>query len=328
MTDPALHKEIWRTLSDGRPVAVTSHVRLDGDGAGSCLALRHALRRVGADCRCVFQPPMPPMFDFLPGMDECCGSVDSLPAEYHLVIVDCGHPGRVGPIGEEFNGAVDTTNIDHHDTNTRFGDLNYVDPDASSCGEMMRRLLRSAEQPLTLEIAECLFTAVVHDTGRFSHQDTSPEAFTVCGECVAAGVRPDELMQNIFLSPTPAQVRLQQRAMATLEFHADGRIATMAVTERMFRETGLRPVDTEGFAEIPISIRGVQASALLKEMADCGYIKVSMRSKGEVDVCAVAGEFGGGGHTHAAGCEISEPIEAVRRAIVEALQNRLRAHAG
>jgi len=268
------------------------------------------------------------MFDFLPGMDESGDSAEALPDEYHLVVVDCGHLGRIGPIGQELTGAIDTTNIDHHDTNTGFGDLNYVDPGASSCGEMIRRLLRSAGQPLTLEIAECLFTAVVHDTGRFSHQDTSPEAFTVCGECVAAGVRGDELMQNIFLSPTPAQVRLQQRAMATLRFHAEGRIATMAVTERMFQETGLRPVDTEGFADIPISIRGVQASALLKEMPDCGYIKVSMRSKGEMDVCAVAGEFDGGGHTHAAGCEISKPLNEVRRAIVEAMHNRLRAPTG
>ncbi len=327
MSDSALLNQIWATLTDGQPVVVTSHVRLDGDGAGSSLALCHALRLMGTDCRCVFPPPKPPVFEFLPGMDEAAESAEALPEAYHLVVVDCGNLGRLGPLGQDLTGAVDTTNIDHHDTNTRFGGLNYVDPSASSCGEMMRRLLNAAGRPLTLEIAECLFTAVVHDTGRFSHQDTTPEAFAVCGECVAAGARPDELIQNIFMSPTAAQVRLQQMAMATLRFHAEGRVATMVVTERMLRRTGLRAVDTEGFAEIPISVRGVQASALLKEMPDCDYTKVSMRSKGDVDVCAVAGAFGGGGHTHAAGCEVSEPLDDVRRAVVEALCSRLRAPA-
>ena len=319
------HKAIWTLMLAGQAVVVTSHERLDGDGIGAALALWHGLKQRGVETCHFFQRPIPSMFGFLEGLDECCADPADLPDSYNLVVVDCGGLDRVGRLAEQLTGALNTVNIDHHGSNTCFGDLNYVDPAASSCGEMVYELLEAGGVPLTRQIAECIFTAIVTDTGQFSHQDTTPEALSICAECVRAGARPHELVERLFMSPSPAQVKLRHLALGTLRFHARGRVATMLITRDMFHQTGLGPEDTEGFAEVPISIQGVQASALLKEMPGCDYIKVSMRSQNSVDVCAVARAFGGGGHTHAAGCEIRDALESVRQTVADRLTARIQA---
>ncbi len=318
-----MHRAIWEVMTDGLPAVLTSHARLDGDAVGSVLAFWHGLRHRGVEAHQYFQPPIPAMFHFLPGMDNCCGDPAHLPASYNLVVIDCGAFDRIGDAADRLTGRVQTVNIDHHDGNSLFGDINYVDPRASSCGEMVCELLGAGGVPLSGPIAECLFTAIVTDTGQFSHQDTTPEALNVCAECVRAGARPHELIRKLFMSPSPAQVKLRHLALGTLQFHDQGRIATMEITQDMFRRTELGPLDTEGFAEVPISIQGVWASVLFKEMPGCGYIKVSMRGRGEVDVRQVACVFGGGGHRYAAGCEIQDSLANVRSAVVRELERQL-----
>jgi len=333
-----IRKAIWRVLGDGLPVVVTSHMRLDGDAVGSALALWHGLTAKGVRAYHLFQPagqpeppqgqdllaPTPSMFGFLKGLECCLRDPAELPPSYNLVVIDCGGFDRLGELGPRLTGSVRTVNIDHHDSNACFGDLNYVDPMASSCGEMVYELLRDGGVPLTADIADCLFTAIVTDTGQFSYEHTTPEALSICAECMRAGTQPYELMRRLFMSPSPGQVKLRHLALGTLRFHGEGRIATMTVTEEMFRQTGLGPADTEGFAEIPIAIQGVQASALLKEMPGCDYIKVSMRSRESVDVCRVAQAFGGGGHVRAAGCEIRDGLENVRETVAGRLELALR----
>ncbi len=323
MPDDTTYMSVWAALTNGPPVLVTSHERLDGDGIGSALALWHALLHAGVESHPVFQPPTPSMFDFLPGVQRNCAGTDRIPDAYSLVVVDCGSFSRVGRVAEELTGRARLINIDHHDSNTMFGDLNCVDSSASSCGEMVWRLLEAAETPLTAEIAQCIFTAIVSDTGQFAHQDTTPRAFRVCASCVEAGARPHTLIRKLFMSPSPDQVRLRHLALGTLQFHCGGAVATMEVTEEMFARTNLAPVDTEGFAEIPIAIQGVRASALLKEMPSCDFVKVSMRSGEPVDVCAVARAFGGGGHKHAAGCEIAHTLTEARDAVVRELARQI-----
>ncbi len=317
-------RAIWEALTDGLPAVITSHVRLDGDGVGCALALRLALIGKGVEATVALDPPVPTMFGFLPGMDEVRSGPDGLPERYNLVVIDCGSLERTGELAPALGGRARTVNIDHHGSNAVFGDLNYVVPNASSCGEILHGLLAAGGVPLSLPIAECLLTAVVSDTGQFSHQDTTPAAYEVAGQCVEAGARPHVVVRNLFCPPTPAQMRLRAMAMGTLSFHCDQQVSTMEVTDEMFSATGLAPIDTEGFAEIAIGIQGLEAAALLKEMPDCDYIKVSMRSREYVDVAAVAGVFGGGGHKHAAGCEIYDTLEAARNAIVAELDRRVR----
>jgi len=316
-------KAAWQALTGGLPAVLTSHVRVDGDAVGSVLALWHGLRAAGVGAYVFLEGPVSEMFDFLPGIDERSRSLDGVPETCNVVVVDCGSYGRIGSAAEALLRRGPVINIDHHDGNTMFGDVNYVDPAASSCGEMVYAMLKDAGVPLDRATAECIFAAVLTDTGQFSHQDTTAEAFSVCAACVRAGVDPYKMARRLFLSPSPDQVKLRHLALGTLRLHHGGQIATMEVTEEMFRQTGLGPPDTEGLAEVAISIRGVRAAALLKEMPGAGFVKVSMRSHDDMDVRAVADAFGGGGHRNAAGCEIKGLLEDVREAVVRELSRRL-----
>jgi phosphoesterase RecJ-like protein len=305
-------------------VVVTAHIRPDGDSIGAVLALWHGLRSVGVEAYAFLEDPPPPMFAFLPGAGGTLDDADRLPGAFSLVVLDCGLLDRVGEHRGRLLGRGPTVNIDHHDANAMFADLNYVDPEASSCGEMLFPLLADGGVPFTADIAECLYTAIVTDTGQFSHGDTTPEALRISAECMQMGVDPEAVAYRLFYAESAERFRLRQMAMSTLELHGGGRIATLCVTEEMFRQTGLGPVDTEGFADLPIRIDGVRASALLKEMPGQDYIKVSMRSRDSVDVFAVAKVFDGGGHTNAAGCEIPDDLVGVRRRVADELLLQLK----
>jgi len=321
--------QIWDVLTDGMPVVVTSHERLDGDAVGAALALWHGLRQAGVACAQVYEPPVPAVFGFLPGLDGQVELPEGLPERFHLVVVDCASLDRVGRLAGYAGRAVTTINIDHHLTNDAFGDINYVRPDASPSGELVYRILASAGAPIDADIAQCLYTAILTDTGRFSYANTTATVLEVCGRLLEAGVRPWEVSAKLYDSPPEQLVRLKGATLSTLQLAADGRIATMQITEQMFRDCGARSIDTQGFSDLPLAVAGVKASALLKEITPEGrppYVKVSLRSRAssdDVDVCAVAEAFGGGGHRRAAGCEFTCALAEARAVVVERLCRRL-----
>ncbi len=321
---------IWEVLTDGRPVVVTSHVRLDGDGLGSSLALWHALRTAGIRAEVTFPPPMPEVFDYLSGLDERITDLEKdLPERFHLVVIDCGSLARVGELADYADRADKIINIDHHSTHDQFGDVNLIEEDTSSSGELIFGVLEQAGVELTPDIAECLYTAILTDTGRFSYSNTTRSAFEICGRLVEAGADPSELSERIYYSPPASVVRLRGCAINTLQLEEDGRIATCHITRDTFAQTGTQPVDTQGFADIPIAVKGVEGSALLKELSpshDPEYVKVSLRSRASTDtvnVCEVAEHFGGGGHRHAAGCELEGPLEEARQRVVDVIREQL-----
>jgi phosphoesterase RecJ-like protein len=318
--------QVWQALTDGTPVVVTSHQDLDGDGIGASLALWHALRGVGVRCTQIFESPVPAVFEFLAGLDQRAGSVDELPDRFQLAVVDCSSLRRIGSLAAQMDRVDRIVNIDHHLTNDLFGEVNYVERDVSSCGELVYRTMVAGGVPITKEIADCLFTAILTDTGRFCHANSTMQCFEICAELVRAGAHPYELADKIYYSPPPAVIRLQTLAMGTLELEDDGRVATMQISEEMFRRTGTRAADTQGFADIPVFVKGVEVSVLLKELPDASGsngIKVSLRSRpGDdgVDVCSVAKAFGGGGHRHAAGFELAGTLAEARLAVVDRLR--------
>lgn len=322
---------IWEVLTDGTPVVVTSHVRLDGDGIGAALALWHGLRSEGVPAHFRLEPPIPSVFDFLPGLGERLRSFDTLPSRFHLVVVDCGSLTRIGALADYADRAADIVNIDHHRTREDFGDHHFVREKVSSSGELVYRVLEAAGVEITPEIAVPLYVAILTDTGSFSYGNTTRSAFEICARLVEAGASPWRIAERIFYSPPARVVRLKGMAIGTLRLEHDGRIATCQITRETFERTGTRPVDTQGFADIPISVEGVEASALLKELSpehDPHYVKVSLRSRASVDsvdVSEVAESFGGGGHRHAAGCELEGPLETARERVVETLRRRLEA---
>lgn len=316
-------RDIWRALTDGLPVVVTTHQRADGDAVGSVLALFHALKGAGANCFALFEPPVPPMLTFLPGAESRVESLQPLPETYQLAVLDAGDFERIGAWHGQLSEAARTICLDHHASTDDFGDLFLVCPEASSTGELVYELLVAAGARITPEIAECLFTAIVTDTGQFAFENTTAECMSACAEFLRIGVDPAVLADRLFHSQTEAQVRLRHLAGATLQRSCGGRIAIMHITADMFAETGLHPIHTDRFANMPLHIDGVLAGVLLKEMPGEGYIKVSLRSRPPVDVCAVARHFGGGGHVRAAGCQIDGTLENARRAVTEQLRRQI-----
>ena len=319
-----MEQKIWQTLTDGKPAVLTSHVNLDGDGLGATVALWHALRQQGVQAYHIYEQPTPKVFDFLPGMAEALGPCPDLPSSYNLAVLDCGSFDRVGSVAKYLDGRAFTINIDHHLTNSFFGNINYVDRSASSCGELVYRILRRAGVPLSREIADCLFVAIVTDTGMFSYRNTTSESLDMAAELVRCGVLPYELDRKVFRAPPASQLELQGMALQTLRLEAEGRIATMKLTGEMFAKCGVGPTDTQGFADIPASIRGVEVGVLLKDVSGCDDVKVSLRSNDRVDVCEIARSFGGGGHSLASGCEVKGTIDQVEQTVVNKIREQLR----
>ena len=320
----ATEERIWQVLTNGTPVVVTSHQGLDPDGLGSALGLWHALRGRDVECRQVYPPPLPEAYAFLPGVQEAHYSADHLPADFNLVMVDCGAFGRVGDLAEHFNRANAIINIDHHATNDYFGDLCLVEENASSCGELAYRIIEKAGVKVTKEAAECIYAAILSDTGKFTYHNTNAEVFRICHKLVLAGANPTKMANRIYASPSLAEVRLKAEAVKTLKFKEDGKIGLMWITEDMFRSLGLDPVDCHGFADIPASVKGVEVGVLLKEMPEEDYVDISLRSRDHVDVCEIAGAFGGGGHRHAAGCEIVADLDEAEERLVQTIRRQFR----
>ncbi|MFP4027170.1 MAG: DHH family phosphoesterase [Candidatus Brocadiia bacterium] len=310
-------------------MVVTSHQNLDGDGAGAALALWNGLNKSAIKCLTYFKPPIPKALQSLPGLGEHVENITELPSRFHLVVLDCGSIDRIGELSREKTRFVKIINIDHHRTNDFFGHQNLVEQTVSSTAELVYRILKTGDVCFEESIARCLYAAILTDTGSFTFSNTTPQAFEIAAELVHLGVEPWRLADKLYFSPPEEVVRLKGLAISTLRLEKNGRVATMKITEDMFRQTGACPVDTQGFADIPISVRNVEVSALLKEIKGnpkppC--IKISLRSRAArqpVDVCAVAESFGGGGHRHAAGCEMEVDIDEARKIIVETLSQEL-----
>ena len=317
-----LERRIWQTLTDGTPLVLSTHVQMDGDAVGATLGLWHVLRDEGVEALCYLPPPVPRVYRFLPGVDEATAGPENLPPRFHLVLLDCANGERARSLVDARQRADLVINIDHHATNPSFGDVNYVDVEASSSGELVCRILRANGVEPGRAAAQCLYAAILTDTGRFGHSNTTAASLEVCAELVRLGASPHDLARRIYDSPSPAQVRLRALAAQTLQFAAGGKVAVVKVTAEMLERTGLDPADTQELAAIPICIDGVQAGILLKQMAG-GGVKVSLRSRGEVDVRLVAESFGGGGHVRAAGYETDLPLEAAVRTVVEKVTEQL-----
>jgi len=324
----SIDRRLWALITGSAPVVIGSHVRIDGDGLGASLALMHGLRDAGVECCAFIDSPVPTALGFLPGVRDLLPSPDALPERFGLVVLDCGSLARAGRLAEHAGRATKIFNIDHHATNDQFGDVNYVDPTASSSAEIVFRLLQAGGVALTPQIAENLYAGIVTDTGRFSYANTTAASLKMCGRLVEAGCRPQDLIDRVYLSPPQAVVRLQGLVIDTLRLEEEGRIATMEISREMFRRTGSSAVDTQGFAELPIGIRGVVLSALLKEMVERpGWVKVSLRGRASedgIDVARAAESLGGGGHRYAAGCEVKGPLEEARGTVLQALRRCLK----
>jgi phosphoesterase RecJ-like protein len=254
----------------------------------------------------------PPPLQAFPGVPaiECRAEVDgSFDAVF---VLECGDLARTGLAGLDRDALV---NIDHHPGNTLFGAINWFDGGAAACGEMVFEVIRALDVPLSVEMATHLYVAILTDTGSFHHSSLSPLTFDICRQLLEAGVDPVAVAHTVFDNCTVGRLRLFGAVMSTLETDASGRLATIRLDRAMAQASGGHPDDTEGLINMPLTVPGIQAVVFFKE-ADSGTFRVSFRSKGIIDVGAVAGGFGGGGHKNAAGCTVAGSLEEARASIL------------
>lgn len=301
-------KAILETIKQGRRFLVASHESPDGDALASTLALTLALREMGKEVVAYNRDGMPDAFVFLPGAATLVNAVPAGQFDVGIVL-DAGELRRAGTALPQ--SCTTMVNIDHHPHSERFTPLHYVDEQASATGVLVYRLLTAAGHPLSRDVAYCIYAAILSDTGSFRYSNADPEAFRVAGELIALGINPWDVASNLYENQEEKRLRLLALALQTLTVSPCGRYASISVTETMLDQTTAGPEHTDGFVNYPRSIHGVEVSLFFRQTAS-GTFKVGFRSKGTVDVGALARELGGGGHHNAAGAAVSGTLDQVR----------------
>jgi len=295
---------------------ITSHLKPDGDSIGSQVALAFALRALGKEVRVVNSDPAQPGLLPFPGVSDI-EIASQVEGEFDAVIVlECSELGRTGVAGLERFFII---NIDHHAGNTMYGAVNWFDAGAAACGEMVFDVIRSLDVPLTKEMAMHVYVAILTDTGSFHFSSLSPRTFDICRQALEAGADPVWIARTVYDNNSIGRIKLSSAILSTLEVDPSGRLATIRLDREMARTTGGSYDDLEGLINEPLTVKSVLAVAFFKEW-EPGVYRVSLRSKGEVDVRAVAQEFGGGGHKNAAGCTVTGDLAAVCGRVVPPIQ--------
>jgi len=312
-------KEVADRIRSGRNFLITGHRNPDGDALGSAIALQRLIRQMGKEARVVVRDGFAKPLHNIPGADEVTIS-DTLPADYPkaydaLFAMECPEVHRTGY--DVLPGPV--VNIDHHLGNEMYGEINFLDVDAPSVGEMVLQLNRNhLKLPLDRDTATAMYVSLSTDTGFFRYHNTTLRTFQAAEELVRAGAVPGDVNLWINESQPRGAIKLLGLCLTTLELHNDGKIATTELPKRFFREADASPEDTEGIVNYGRSIEGVTVSALLKEGDD--GTRVSLRAKPGVDVQKVAAMFGGGGHKAASGCTIPLPLAEAKAKLLSILQ--------
>lgn len=318
--------DVARKLNEGRRFLIAGHVMPDGDCIGSVLALGLALERQGREVSFVLPDPVPATYSFLPGAGRI--RINPPPAElcsgagFDLVLImDTSVPERLG----EFGGALKklresgstTVLIDHHVSAIPYGDINYIDPGAAAVGEIVHDLLKLLGWEIDKDIADCLYVAVVTDTGGFRFETTTAATHRRIAEFIEAGVNVRELSLRIFEERPLKSIMAVKAALDTLELSPCGRVAWMKMDLNAARRLKIEDEHTDGVVNYGGSIKGVEVALFFREL-EAGYVKVSFRSKSYVNVSRLAAEFGGGGHPRAAGALVKGDIDRVLCAVVGA----------
>jgi phosphoesterase RecJ-like protein len=303
---------------------ITSHERVDGDALGSELALYHLLRAAGKRASVYNQDETPENYRFLAGSDRIVHALPP-PEDFEVVfIVDCSDLQRVGREAGRIAAIGRLINIDHHVSNGGFCEAALIDPGASSTGELICRLAAYMGWPLTPEVATALYTAILTDTGGFRYENTGRASLLAAAGLVECGADPQWISEHVYESNPPEKIRLMTAALPTLSFDRDGRVGSLVVTQQMIAAAGARSEHTEGFVDIPRTILGVEIAILYLELPD-GMFKMSLRSKGHVDVERVARALGGGGHINAAACRLRGELPEIRKRVLAAIEASLAA---
>lgn len=312
---------IRRKLLACRRVAITSHLRPDGDSICTSLALALLLKRLGKVAHVVTKDKVPFPFQLL--SDTRLIRVGQIPPQGYdcVILLECADVGRSGQ--ENLDGYF-KINIDHHYSNFFYADINWVNPKAAAVGEMGFALAQRLKIPWTPRIANHLYCAIVSDTGSFQFSNTTAEALGVSAQLVRLGASPITVSERLYSNYAPEKIRLLGHVLSTLTMNPRGDLAVITMFRRDLAPFNHNEVDTEDITTLARSIKGVQAVLFFKEMEAPHTFRVSIRSKGKAHAASIAEHFGGGGHAHAAGFTAVGDYERLSREIPAAVEELLR----
>ena len=313
----ALQKELENATS----VLIGTHLNPDGDALGSALATSLYLDKIGIENEVICHHAPPHNLKFLPG----AARIHQVPKreKYDLgIVLDLDSIERLGTTGEYFAGCQRLVVIDHHIPHEKPGDLRIIDTSAPATAVILTRLLIELGANITPDIATCLITGIVTDTGSFRFRNTSPESLSLASYLLERGGALTQVQEEIFQSKTLGSARLLGRALEGMQLACDNQIAWATISADDFETMNATDVDTEGFVNELLFITSVQMAAILRE-PNRGRIRCSLRSRGDYDVASVARLFGGGGHKNAAGCTIEGSLQEAELQLVEGLKNCL-----
>ena len=311
--------QVVELIENKHRFGITTHIKPDGDGVGSSLGLCWLLNSLGKSAEVIVRGDIPPSYRSLPGADAI-RDVETLDGEYDAVfIIECSDLERPGIKGLDRQF---TVNIDHHATSAHFGTINWIDSTASAVGEMIYNLCKAIGGRVTREIAECVYMALVTDTGSFHFSNTTERTLKVASELIKAGAKPARISEAVYNNYPWSRIELMRQVLSTVKRDESGQIATLRQTLAMRKEADAVDGDNNGFVNIPLAARDVLAVIYMREVGPDEY-RVSLRSKGDINVARVAEKFGGGGHRNAAGLRIvgnwdekeQELVDAVKEAV-------------
>ncbi len=319
---PKIIDRIVEAIRESDSICVVGHVRPDGDCIGSQLGLSLALLNAGKKVTCWNQDSLPAKLAFLDGK-----KLISKPEKGHqfdcVIATDCASLERLGAVAECIQERKVFINIDHHTSNTRYGDMNWIAAREPSTGELIFRLLKVANWPITPSISDCLFTAVSTDTGSFQYPTTRPATYHVAGELVKRGADLARICDEVYQSYPLARVRLLRHVYNKFRLTHDNQIAYFWLKKADYSRTGSDPSDSEGLIDHIRAIEPVVIACMFEEV-DPGLTRISLRSKNpKIDVNKVAQMFGGGGHPAAAGARVAGTPLSTQRRVVSALKKAL-----
>lgn len=311
---------ILEEINKAKSIVVLTHENPDGDAVGSSLAMYLALKQLGKESVDLIIPEYPRTYRFLPNVDIVKTEGEK---SYDLAIaLDCATIKMLNGWSNYFEDAKSKIVIDHHGTNTMYGDINFVNPDAPACTQVLLTVFEYIGVEISSDIGKCILTGIITDTGGFQYQSTRPETFEFAAKLLKSGVNVSKIYKKAMNTKTRANFELRKRAIDRMEFFEDGKISFTYITKQDIEETNATLDDHEGIVDEGRCIEGVEVSIFLREKEN-GY-KASLRSNEYVNVSEVCVIFGGGGHINAAGCNMSMPIEQAKEKLVNHIKAQLK----
>lgn len=310
---------IKEEVNRANKIVILTHENPDGDAMGSSLATYHAIKSLGKQVDVVI-PEFARIFSFLPGVNEVKKEAEDI--NYDLAIaLDCGDLKRLNGATSLFENAKMTISIDHHGMNTMFANINYVDPVAPACAQILVSLFNYWGTEITKEIGECLITGIITDTGGFKYSNVTVETFEFAAELLSRGVNISAIYERVMQTISLSKFELTRIALNRLELLEDGKVAFTYITQEDEEKVHAEVGDHEGISEQGRCIEGVEVSVFLREN-DKGF-RVSMRSSKNVNVSDIGLMFGGGGHAKAAGCFMPYSLEVAKEKLLHEIKRQL-----